>query len=69
MKYYAVKTGRKTGIYTSWEDTEKLVKGYPDAKYKCFKTREDAETYMVAMKNFQFHPQYIQMNQKEITPL
>ena len=46
MKYYAVKTGRKTGIYTSWEDTVKLVKGYPDAKYKCFKTREDAETYM-----------------------
>ncbi len=22
MKYYAVKNGRETGIYTSWEDTE-----------------------------------------------
>ena len=46
MKYYAVKNGRKTGIYTSWEDTENLVKGYPDAKYKSFKTRKDAEVYM-----------------------
>lgn len=45
MKYYAVKNGRKTGIYTSWEDTEKLVKGYPDAKYKSFKTRKDAEVW------------------------
>lgn len=46
MKYYAVKIGRKTGIYTSWNEAEKLVKGYPDAKYKSFRTREDAEHYM-----------------------
>lgn len=46
MKYYAVKEGRKTGIYTSWDEAEKLVKGYPDAKYKSFKIMEDAEHYM-----------------------
>lgn len=46
MRYYAVKTGRKTGIYTSWDETEELVKGYPDAKYKSFKNKEDAESYM-----------------------
>lgn len=46
MKYYAVRVGRETGIYTSWDEAEKLVKGYPDAKYKGFRTREDAEHYM-----------------------
>ena len=42
MKYYAIKVGRETGIYTSWEEAEKLVKGFHDAKYKSFKTRKDA---------------------------
>ena len=46
MKYYAVKVGRETGIYTSWEEAEKLVKGYSDAKYKSFKTKKDADHYM-----------------------
>lgn len=46
MKYYAVKVGRETGIYTSWEEAEKLVRGYPDAKYKSFKTKKDADQYM-----------------------
>lgn len=70
MKYYAVKNGRKTGIYTSWEDTEKLVKGYPDAKYKSFKTRKDAEVCMGdGNEKRQSPPLNRQMNQKEITPL
>ncbi len=46
MKYYAVRVGRETGIYMSWDEAEKLVKGYPDAKYEGFRTREDAEHYM-----------------------
>lgn len=28
-KYYAVKVGRKPGIYTSWPEAEAQVKGYP----------------------------------------
>lgn len=46
MKFYAVKNGRETGIFKSWEETEKLVKGYPEAKYKSFKTRAEAEQYL-----------------------
>lgn len=46
MKYYAVKKGRKTGVFTSWNETEKLVKGYPGAKYKSFKNREEAEDFI-----------------------
>lgn len=28
MKYYAVKKGKNTGIFLSWEDCEVQVKGY-----------------------------------------
>ena len=46
MKYYAVKNGRKAGIYTSWDQCEKQVTGYSGAKYKSFTSREEAEAYI-----------------------
>lgn len=45
-KYYAVKVGAKTGIFLTWAETEKYVKGFRGAKYKSFKTREDAQEYL-----------------------
>lgn len=46
MKYYAVKVGRETGIFTAWSDCERQVKGYPNALYQSFKTKEEAEAYL-----------------------
>ena len=46
MKYYAVKNGRKVGIYTSWDECKLQVSGFSDAKYKSFETKEEAEQYM-----------------------
>lgn len=46
MKYYAVQKGRKTGIFTTWDDAEKQVKGYSGAKYKSFKTELEARDYL-----------------------
>ena len=46
MKYYAVKKGRKVGIYSSWEECKVQVNGFSDAKYKSFDLREDAEKYI-----------------------
>lgn len=46
QKYYAVKTGKKTGIFTSWEACRASVHGYPCAVYKSFKTREEALIYL-----------------------
>jgi ribonuclease HI len=43
QKYYVVWMGFKPGIYTSWEDCQKQVIGFEGAKYKSFKTREEAE--------------------------
>ncbi len=42
-KYYAVIKGRQTGIFTSWSQCEKQVKGFSGAIYKSFNTREEAE--------------------------
>jgi len=42
-KFYAVWAGHKPGIYTTWSEAEKQVKGYPKAGFKSFSTRPLAE--------------------------
>ena len=46
MKYYAVKEGRKPGIYTTWAECEEQVKGYQGADYKKFNNEEDARLFV-----------------------
>lgn len=36
QKYYVVWKGRKTGIFSNWEEAEAQVKGYEGAQYKSF---------------------------------
>lgn len=45
-KYYAVRTGKKPGIYRSWDDCKRMVHGYPGAVYKSFQTLAEAETFL-----------------------
>lgn len=42
VKYYAVRTGLTPGVYTSWEECKAQVDGVSNAKYKSFKTHEEA---------------------------
>lgn len=42
-KFYVVWKGRKRGIFTSWEECEAQVKGFTDAEYKAFASREAAQ--------------------------
>jgi len=44
QKYYVVWKGRKTGIFTSWVECEKQVKGFIAAEYKAFGTLKEAES-------------------------
>lgn len=46
LKYYAVKKGRKVGVYTSWDDCKIQVSGFSDAKYKSFDSKEEADEYI-----------------------
>lgn len=50
MKYYAVRTGRKTGIFTSWDECKKQVSGYSGAEYKSFATKKEAEAFLGSAK-------------------
>ena len=45
-KIYAVKVGRKTGLFSTWASCEEAVKGYPNASYKSFKTKEEALAWL-----------------------
>ena len=45
-KYYAVKCGRETGIFETWDKCKSLIDGYKGAIYKSFLTLSEAETYM-----------------------
>lgn len=42
-KYYVVWDGVKPGIYESWSECQLNIKGYPNAKYKAFPTKQAAE--------------------------
>lgn len=39
-KFYAVRKGLKTGIYDNWEECQSATKGFSNAEYKSFSTRE-----------------------------
>lgn len=45
-KYYAVRKGKKTGIFSVWTECRAAVDGFPMAEYKGFATREEAEAYL-----------------------
>lgn len=46
-KFYAVRKGRKTGIFYDWDDCKSQVSGVSKAEYKSFKTLEEAEQYLL----------------------
>ncbi len=45
-KYYAVKSGRETGIFDNWDKCKSLVTGFKGAQFKGFETLADAESYL-----------------------
>ncbi|KAB8292302.1 hypothetical protein EYC80_008044 [Monilinia laxa] len=50
QKYYAVRKGHKTGVFTSWKDCEEQITGFAGSMHKSFSTKADAEAF-VAGKN------------------
>ncbi len=45
-KFYAVRKGKKPGIYSTWDECKNQVNGFPGAEYKSFKTKSEANAYM-----------------------
>lgn len=44
--FYAVRTGKVTGIFQNWDECKASVDGYPGAEYKGFLTKEAANEYL-----------------------
>lgn len=51
-KYYAVKVGKKPGIYKTWDECKEQVNKFPGAIYKSFKTLEEAEKFSGVKTSF-----------------
>jgi len=45
-KFYAVRKGKKTGIFNTWDECKEQVNGYSGAEYKSFTLKEEAEEYI-----------------------
>ena len=45
-KVYAVRKGKKTGVFYSWAECKASVDGYPGAEYKGFSTVEEARAFL-----------------------
>uniref|UniRef100_A0A6C0LIM8 ribonuclease H n=1 Tax=viral metagenome TaxID=1070528 RepID=A0A6C0LIM8_9ZZZZ len=46
MSFYAIANGRSIGIFLNWVECSNSVKGYKNASYKKFDTREEATNFI-----------------------
>lgn len=45
-RFYAVRNGRKTGIFNDWDECKEQVVGFAGAEYKGFSSVKDAKDYL-----------------------
>ena len=50
-KYYAVRKGRNTGVFETWDECKQSVSGFSGAAYKSFTTREEALDFVNGTKS------------------
>jgi hypothetical protein len=50
-KYYAVRRGKSSGIFRSWNEGQKQVEGYPNYKFKSFRSEREAYDYLSAVSS------------------
>lgn len=46
MKYYAIRKGFKTGIFTTWDECQSYVHGFSNAEFKSFSSESEAREYL-----------------------
>ncbi|XP_016990501.1 ribonuclease H1 isoform X2 [Drosophila rhopaloa] len=68
MAFYAVASGRTTGVYASWAECEEQVKGFKNAKYKKFNTRQEAEQFVNGSKSYAPQDMAVPLGQKLPAP-
>ncbi len=69
QKYYAVFKGRKTGIFSIWQECDEQVTGFSGALYKSFKTKGEAEAALELAKQTLIFPQQPEKrNRQSVNP-
>lgn len=48
VKYYAVRKGRETGIFTAWSQVKPLINGFSGAQHKSFTNIDSAQSYLMS---------------------
>lgn len=66
-KYYAVFKGRKTGIFSTWQECEEQITGFSGALYKSFKTRSEAEEALEIARQTSVFPQEPERKKRKST--
>ena len=54
-KYYAVKNGRKIGVFLTWDECKAQVEKYSGAEYKSFSTMDEANAYLMGDDDLDFN--------------
>jgi ribonuclease HI len=44
--HYAVANGRTVGVFNTWKECQRSVIGFPNARFKKFETKEEAEQFI-----------------------
>ncbi len=55
-KFYVVRKGRQTGIFTTWPECQEQVTGFSGAEYKSFSTRVEAEAWLGGYSTYKKPP-------------
>lgn len=50
-KYYAIREGKKIGVFESWDEAKTYVIGHKGAIYKSFKTYEEAKSFVTGIES------------------
>lgn len=50
-KYYAVRKGRTTGIFTSWDQAKKQIDGFSGSEFKSFTSLDEAHNFLHKNQN------------------
>ena len=51
-KFYAVRKGNQTGIFSTWDECKQAISGFSGAQFKKFSTKEEAEAFMNGHESF-----------------
>ncbi len=59
QKFYAVRNGKKCGIFRTWEECSEQVSGFTGAEYKSFSTETEALAYLNGTEAKLPHEKYL----------